>query len=171
MQSPNKLIMKTLYLVRHAKSSWDDMSLQDYERPLLDKGKKRTQKVAEFLELKGVKPDLIVSSQAVRAYETAKILARKLNYPKEDIRIDTQLYFSGQQAMENVIFGVDDTVNEVMLVGHNPDMTNFANNFLEDKVDYLPTSAVVCLKFDTKKWDQVFLCKREVVFVIAPKTL
>lgn len=163
--------MKTLYLVRHGKSSWEDIALQDYERPLLEKGKRRTYKVADNLISREVTPDLILSSHAKRAYTTAGIIARKLGYPKENIAIDDLLYFSGQQAMESIIFGLDDQLEKVMLVGHNPDMTNFANIFLENKTDYLPTSAVVCVQFETTNWKEIFSAKREVLFIISPKTL
>ncbi|MFW6227734.1 MAG: SixA phosphatase family protein [Bacteroidota bacterium] len=163
--------MKTLYLVRHGKSSWENMSHQDYERPLLVKGIKRTRKVALFLKEKDICPDLIVSSHAQRAYETATIIAEKIQYPVEKIRIERGLYFSGPDAMENVIFSLDDSLEEVMLVGHNPDMTNLANVFLLNKIDYLPTTGVVCVRFDTGNWSDIFIAPKEVAFVIAPKTL
>lgn len=165
--------MKTLYLVRHAKSSWDDLTIEDYERPLLSKGIKRAVKVAKHLINKDAKPHLIVSSHAVRALETAKIFADILGYETGKILIDENLYFSGEQAMENILFGLDSKIEEVMLVGHNPDMTRFANVFLPDhqKIDYLPTSGVVCITFQTEQWQKIMLAKREIPFVIIPKTL
>jgi phosphohistidine phosphatase len=163
--------MKTIYLVRHGKSSWENMNYQDYERPLLKKGINRTRKIAGFLSEKKASPDLIISSHAVRAYETAKLLAEKLNYPVETIQIDENLYSLGQKAMEIILLGLDDSLNEVMLVGHNPDMTNFANQFLSRKIDYLPTTGVVCVQFKTNKWNEVFIVPREISFVITPKAL
>ncbi|TVQ09171.1 MAG: hypothetical protein EA361_15665 [Bacteroidetes bacterium] len=163
--------MKTLYLVRHGKSSWEDMSHQDYERPLLEKGIRRTRKVALFLKEKNVKPDLIISSHAQRAFETAGIIAEKINYPVDKIHIERSLYFSGPEAMESLIAGLDDNLKEVMLVGHNPDMTNLANVFLVDKTDYLPTTGVVCIRFDTSSWAEAFIAPREISFVVTPKTL
>lgn len=147
------------------------MACQDYERPLLDKGIKRTQAIAGFLLKKKVSPDLIVSSHAVRALETAKIIASKLKYPAEKIVINENLYFSGPEAMENILFGLDDELQHIMLVGHNPDMTNFANVFLTQKIDYLPTSGVVCVQFKTLHWSEVFMARRDIPFVITPKTL
>jgi len=165
------MIMKTLYLVRHGKSSWEDMMHQDYERPLIPKGVNRTQKVASFLLEKNVVPDLIISSHAVRAFETAKILAKKTGYPLDKICISEDLYFLGQRAMENLIFGLHDKLNSVMLVGHNPDMTNFANNFLTEKIDYMPTTGVVCVNFKTQSWTDIFLAEREISFIIRPKDI
>jgi phosphohistidine phosphatase len=163
--------MKTLYLVRHAKSSWDDISIQDYERPLLNKGINRTLRVARFLISKKIIPDLIVSSHAVRAFETASLLAEKLGYPKHEILIDDQLYFSGPEAIHSVVFGLPDDKKDVMLVGHNPDMTKLANEFLHDKIDYLPTTGVVSVSFETEKWEEVLLVSRVINFVISPKSV
>jgi phosphohistidine phosphatase len=165
------MIMKTLYLVRHGKSSWENMMHQDYERPLLPKGVKRTKKVASFLSEKNVVPDLIISSHAVRAFETAKIIAGKLGYPQGKICVSEDLYFLGQRAMENLIFGLDDKVNSVMLVGHNPDMTNFANSFLVEQIDYMPTTGVVCVNFKTIHWTDIFLAAREILFIIRPRDI
>ena len=165
--------MKTLYLVRHAKSSWDDLTIEDYERPLLSKGIQRAKKVAEHLKKRGVRPDLIVSSHAVRAYETAKIFSGKLGFPEKEIIIDDDLYFSGAEAMESVLYSLDDKFKSVMLVGHNPDMTRFANIFLHEgeRIDYMPTSGLVSVLFHTQEWQKIMLAKREIPFVIFPKTL
>ena len=165
--------MKTLYLVRHAKSALNDLTIEDYERPLLPKGIKRAQKVAKHLLNEGVKPHLIVSSHAVRAVETAKIFADILGYDPDKMLIDENLYFSGETAMENILYGLDSKIEQVMLVGHNPDMTRFANVFLPDdqKIDYLPTSGVVCVAFQTEKWREIMPAKRNIPFVIIPKTL
>ncbi|MFW5687597.1 MAG: SixA phosphatase family protein [Bacteroidota bacterium] len=163
--------MKTLYLIRHGKSSWDNLSVEDYERPLLPKGIRRTKKVASFLKENSISPQLIVSSHAVRAFETACIIAEKLKYPLEKIQVEEDMYFSGAEAMENIIYSVDDRHEQLMLVGHNPDMTNFANHFLFEKIDYLPTSGVVAIEFDTTLWNEIMSCPREIKFVITPKTL
>ena len=158
-----------MYLVRHAKSSWEDVSLEDYERLLLNKGIKRAKKVVSHLIERGDTPDLIISSHAVRALETARIFAKNLKYPEKEIVIDENLYFSGAEAMENVVYGVSDKINRLMLVGHNPDMTNFANIFLSNKLDYIPTSGLVCITFKTDKWQDIMMAERDIPFVIIPK--
>lgn len=158
-----------MYLLRHAKSSWEDISLEDYERPLLNKGIKRAKNVASHLLERGDRPELIISSHAVRAYETARIFAKKLNYPEKEIVIDENLYFSGSEAMENLVYSVSDKIERLMLVGHNPDMTNFANIFLSNKLDYIPTSGLVCITFETDKWQEIMVAKRDIPFVIIPK--
>lgn len=163
--------MKTLYIVRHAKSSWDHPNLQDHDRPLLKKGEKRTLKIAKFLKEKKIKPNLIISSTAVRAYETAVIIAEQLNYPVKDIVKESIFYHADKSILLDYLFGLDDSINSVMVFGHNPGFTNFANIFLNETIDNLPTSAVVCIKFVTQNWKKIMLVKRKTNFVIYPKML
>ncbi len=90
--------MKTLYIVRHAKSSWNKVDMPDEKRPLMEKGKKRTKKVIDYLLANHIKVDYIISSHAVRAHETAKILAHALKYPIENIKIDSNIYHGNGDA-------------------------------------------------------------------------
>jgi phosphohistidine phosphatase len=163
--------MKTLYLVRHGKSSWEDLSLQDYERPLQGKGIRRTRKVAGYLFDQKVQPDLIVSSHALRAVETAKIIANILDYNPGQIVLDESIYFAGVEALEQLVLGLNDSLKKVLLVGHNPDITNFANLFLHEKIDYMPTTGVVGVEFETESWSKALFAKREILFVVNPKKL
>ncbi|MFW6352299.1 MAG: SixA phosphatase family protein [Bacteroidota bacterium] len=163
--------MKTLILMRHGKSSWEDLDLEDHERPLLKKGIKRTMKISRFLAEKKIKPDIIISSIAVRAYDTAGLIAKNLEYPAEKIVMDESLYFSGMQAIEDVICKLPNSSQSAMIVGHNPDMTRFANQFLEEKIDYLPTSAVMGLRFHCSHWREIMLSTREILFVMYPRML
>ncbi len=161
--------MKTLFLMRHGKSSWDNLNLEDHERPLLKKGIKRTLKISDFLAEKKIKPDVIISSTAVRAYETAGLIAKQLDYPEERIILNESLYFSGVQAIEEVICRLPKSSQSAMIVGHNPDMTRFVNQFMEEKIDYLPTSAVIGFNFHCSHWREIMLSKRELLFFMYPK--
>lgn len=163
--------MKTLYLVRHAKSSWETPGNEDHERPIRDKGVKRTQKIIGFLNEHNIKPGIIVSSHALRALQTARILASGLNYPQEDILVDKKLYIDDSENIMDVVAGLPDKENKAMLVGHNPCMTEFANEFLDDEIDNLPTSGVVSISFETSKWNEISLAEKKVDFVIYPKEL
>ncbi|MCF8233547.1 MAG: histidine phosphatase family protein [Bacteroidales bacterium] len=163
--------MKTLYIVRHAKSSWDYPDLTDHDRPLLEKGKKRTKKIIDFILDKSIQVDYIISSSAVRALETAKFLARAMRYPVEDIKVDPQVYHADAEKLKDQFFDLSDKYNSVMLFGHNPAFTNFANFFLEEKIDWLPTSGIVCIDFETEKWDQIFIAVSHTKFIITPKML
>ena len=163
--------MKTIYIVRHAKSSWDFPHLSDHERPLLEKGKKRTRLINEYLIQHHIHVDLIISSHAVRAHETAKIIARAIGYPPESIRLDRMIYHANAERVIDQFYDLPESVNSIMLVGHNPTFTNFANMFLDEKIDWLPTSGLVCVEFDTDQWEKVPVSKYNAKFVITPKML
>jgi len=163
--------MKTVYVMRHAKSSWGEPGLDDFDRPLLEKGKKRTRTIIEYLLQKGIKPGLIVSSPAVRASETAQILAHGLSIDKESLRFDKSIYTSDAERLEDIFYDLPKQVDSLMLIGHNPAVTNFVNPYLENKIDALPTSAVVAIQFNTNEWEKVFDSVAVVLFIIFPKML
>jgi phosphohistidine phosphatase len=163
--------MKTIYIVRHAKSSWEKSDLPDEKRPLMEKGKKRTKKVIDYLHDQKVMVDYIISSHAVRALETAKILAHALKYPVDNIKIDSHIYYSSGDSIINQFYDLPDRYNSVMIVGHNPSLTDFVNQFLKEPLENLPTSGVVSISFDTDQWEKVPLAKRKTNFVLFPKEL
>lgn len=163
--------MKTLYIVRHAKSSWNYPELSDEERPLLEKGKKRTRKIIEFLREKEVKVNQIISSHAERALETARIIGHGIDYPPENIIISRQIYHATADQLFDQFFDMSDEVESLMIVGHNPTLTNFANIFLDDKIEWLPTSGVVSISFDTNIWINLPAVKGETNFIVYPKML
>ena len=163
--------MKTIYVVRHAKSSWDAIDLPDEKRPLLAKGKQRTKKVIEYLKENHILVDQIMSSHAVRAYETAKLLAHGLKYPVEKIIINSQIYHADGEGILNQLYDLPDRIGSVMIVGHNPSLTDFINLFLKSPVENLPTSGVVSFSFDTDNWEKIPLASRKTNFILFPKEL
>jgi phosphohistidine phosphatase len=163
--------MKTVYIVRHAKSSWKELDLPDEKRPLLEKGKKRTKRIIDYLLDNGIKVDYIVSSHAVRAYETARILAHALNYPVENIKVDPHVYLSDGERIFNQFYDLPNKYQSVMIVGHNPALTDFVNNFLDPRIDNLPTSGIVSISFDTSDWEKVPLAEYKVDFYIFPRVM
>ena len=163
--------MKTIYIVRHAKSSWNMIDIPDEQRPLLEKGKKRIKKVIDYLHEKHIKVDYIISSHAVRAHETAKILAHALKYPIENIKIDSKIYHGNGDDILNQFYDLPDRFDSVMIVGHNPSLTDFVNIFLKSPIDNLPTSGVVSFTFDTDKWEKVVNAGRKTNFILFPKEL
>lgn len=163
--------MKTLYIVRHAKSSWDDPQLRDVDRPLIEKGIKKTGRVSDFLMPKGLKVDLIISSPAVRARETAKLYAPTFAYDPDKIIIDPKIYEHSANSLMEILFELDNTIRSVMLVGHNPGFTDFANRFLDSTIDWLPTSGIVCINFQTDKWEEISITKKSTSFVVYPGML
>ena len=163
--------MKTLYLVRHAKSSWDHPGLPDYERPLLDVGIKRTEKVIEYLIHQKTNPDLILCSHAIRAMETAALIARGLSYPEDKIQQHHVIYEGNEDDLFNLLYGLPNEINAAMIVGHNPVITSAANEFLSKPIDWMPTTGVVCVEFKTDKWENIFQGKTKTKFIISPKMI
>ena len=147
------------------------MELSDHDRPLLDIGISKTQKIAEFLCLKKIFPDLIISSSAVRAIDTAKIIASKLGYRDDKIEIRKTLYHAIDDDIFDELFSIDNQANCVMIFGHNPGFTYFANHFVRPMIENLPTSGVVSIDFLTDSWESIPNSKFNVNFVITPKML
>lgn len=146
--------MKTLYLVRHAKSSKDDPSLADRDRPLADSGRKDAPKMGKRLAKRGVKPDLLVSSPALRALTTAQLIAGEIGYELKNIVVDDRLYESSPDGLLSVVRALDKKIDGVMLFGHNPEFTELAHRLSSD-IAAMPTCAIAEFRFDTKKWSDV----------------
>jgi phosphohistidine phosphatase len=146
--------MKTLFLVRHAKSSWDDASLSDQQRPLNKRGHKNALLMGDRLQRGAVTVQQIISSPALRALTTARYLADALDYDHDDIQIETQMYFSGIHSMLELVKSCDQKISSLMLVGHNPDMTTFSNYLCGYHTSNMPTCAISTIEFD-QEWAQV----------------
>ena len=160
--------MKTLVLVRHAKSSWSDPALTDKDRPLNERGKRDAPAMGKRLADAGVKPDLILSSSAKRARKTARILAKALDYDFEDIRLDDGLYAVEADDLLEVVRRLGDKPDCVMLVGHNPELTELAHR-LSSRIAYMPTCAVAVFEFDTRSWSAAGKEKPASATFYAPK--
>ena len=144
--------MKTLTLVRHAKSSWKDASLADRDRPLNKRGKNDAPDMGRRIAAAGIRPSLIVSSPAVRAWSTAKIIADEIGYPREFLQRDSALYLASVNGILDVIVSQDAGFNNLMLVGHNPGFTDFANYLVPGLTNNMPTAGVVSVELDTDDW-------------------
>jgi len=162
---------KTVILMRHGKSSWADFNVGDHERQLLDVGIKKTKKVAVYLKDKNIFPDMILSSTATRAFETAKIIASQIGYPIDKIKTSKNIYHAGADEIFDEIFQFDNDIESVMIFGHNPTFTDFVNIYQRPQIDNLPTSAVASISFKTDKWENVPMAKAKMEFLISPKML
>jgi len=163
--------MKTVILVRHGKASHDDISMADVQRPLTAEGRKRTKRIARYLADKNIGIEKLITSPAVRAFETAKILACELEISPADFIIEKSIYEAVPDQIFNVLFALPEEVNRVMIVGHNPALYLFAVQYMQTPVDSLPTSGVVSLEFDTEKWTDTGTCRAEVAFMVFPSML
>jgi phosphohistidine phosphatase len=144
--------MKTLTLVRHAKSSWKDTSLADRDRPLNKRGNRDAPEMGRRIAAAGIRPSLIVSSPAVRAWTTAKIIANEIGYPAEFLQRDSALYLASVDGILDVIAAQDVGFNNLMLVGHNPGFTDFANFLVPGLTNNIPTAGVVSVELDSDDW-------------------
>lgn len=146
--------MKTLYLTRHAKSSWKH-DVIDHQRPLKGRGRRDGVLVSEYVATKVAPPQLIVSSDAVRALSTAKYFKKSFRISDDNFTTNSELYdFSGQAVMK-VIHHLDDSLNRVMVVGHNHAFTSIANMLGNKYIDNLPTCGFVMIDFDVDRWQDI----------------
>ena len=146
--------MKTLYLVRHAKSYWGDQSLPDFERPLNKRGKRDAPFMGEVLRDKKVNPDLIICSPAKRTKKTAIEIAEKIGYAEKKILFDENLYEASSNTILGLIKKVDDKYESLMIFGHNPGLTLLNNHISDQYLDNIPTCGIVALQSD-KKWSEI----------------
>lgn len=145
--------MKTLYLIRHAKSDWSIGHLSDIDRPLNERGYGDAHKMSLVLKEKKIVPDLIISSPAVRAISTALIFCRALDYDPKSILINKQLYDTSVKEYIQAISKIDNKHQTVFLFGHNPTITNTANSLTNALAEEMPTCAIVGVLSDVKEWD------------------
>ncbi len=143
--------MKTLILVRHAKSSWAEPGLADRDRVLNDRGRRNAPEMGKRLAKRDLKPDVVLSSPATRALATAKLLAEELDYKCADIRVDDRLYAAEADVVVEVVRELGDGPKRVMVVGHNPEMTDLAQRY-SGTIDHMPTCAVAVFTFDIASW-------------------
>ncbi|NIV18014.1 MAG: histidine phosphatase family protein [Woeseiaceae bacterium] len=161
--------MKTLTLVRHAKSSWKHPELSDRERPLNKRGKRDAPVMGRRIAEHGIRPSLIISSPAVRAWKTAKVIAGEIAYPLEFLQREEDLYLASLGNWLDVIAAQDNEFNSIMAFGHNPGLTDFAN-YLSPNLTYnVPTAGVVCVNIDSDDWLLYERPKTELVVYDYPK--
>jgi phosphohistidine phosphatase len=163
--------MKRLFLVRHAKSSWDNPSLDDIDRPLNNRGKRNAPEMGIRLRKQGIIPDLLISSPAKRALTTAKRIAEEIGYPKKEIQIDDRLYHGSSNSMLSIIHSQKDKINSLMLFGHNPGFTDFANSLCGINIYNIPTAGIVAVDFGIDNWSEVDYKSGELVFFDYPKKI
>lgn len=147
--------MKVLYVVRHAKSSWDDPSLNDFDRPLSDRGLRDAPHIGKHLHSRNISPDLIITSPALRALRTCELLAAELHYPVERILKSADLYHADEDDLLDIVRGIKEGYHSVLLVAHNPGLTAFVNLLLNENIHNVPTSGLVACEMEIEEWKQL----------------
>ena len=156
--------MKTIYLVRHAKSPKDEKGIKDWERPLTVAGIKKAQDIAQKLYRKKIEPGRMLSSHAFRALNTALIFAINMRYPVAALEISSSLYEKKASDIMDMLKTQNDSVSSVMIFGHNPSISNLSNLLTGKKGEDLPTSAVIAIRFTTEKWSELEKSKGKILF-------
>ncbi|MCW5911109.1 MAG: histidine phosphatase family protein [Cyclobacteriaceae bacterium] len=167
--------MKTLYIVRHAKSSWDDPELDDFERPLNKRGLKDAPRMGKRLKEKRVTPDIMLSSPAVRALATCKAIATVLAFNESKIKTDRKLYHADEDQILEVVRKLKDSPRDseevAMIFGHNPGLTEFANALLNQTIDNIPTCGIVAAQLPVARWQDVTFGCGKMLFFDFPKRI
>jgi phosphohistidine phosphatase len=156
-------------LIRHAKSSWDDPALADFDRPLNGRGKRDAPEMGRRLAERGVDPDALLTSPARRARKTARQIAAALDFPQRDILEEEEIYEASLPALISVVHGLDDQWGEVILVGHNPGCTELANYLSDLRIENIPTCGVAAIDFEQESWSRVGERSGRVHFYDYPK--
>lgn len=148
--------MKTLHLIRHAKSSWKNPELPDFERPLNKRGRRNAPEMGKRLFRQRVIPDCIVTSPATRALVTARYIARELNFPHENLIQDPLIYAASKEQLIGLIQQQSPLIRCLFLVGHNPELTETVNALAGKTVtDNVVTAGIVSLGLSSDSWEDI----------------
>lgn len=159
--------MKTLFILRHAKSSWSEPDLADFDRPLNERGTKAAPFMGELMARKSFQPSVILSSPAARAKQTALLVKDAGGFGAE-LKFDDRIYEASPQGLRSVIAELDDKYSSAMLVGHNPGIEGFIR-FLTGRIEPMPTAALAVIELEINKWDEIEDGCGELKRIIRPK--
>jgi len=163
--------MKRITLLRHAKSSWQDPSLADRDRPLNKRGRRDAPDMGQRLKALGARPSLILTSPANRAKKTARSVARELGYPLEFIQKEDDLYLASPETLIGVVARQENGFNDIILVAHNPGITDLANRLGDMRIQNVPSCGVVAIDIDITEWTELAAYRGTTVFFDYPKKL
>lgn len=161
--------MKTLFLVRHAKSEWANENLTDIDRPLNARGYRDAHFMSEQLKKNKLVPEQIISSPAIRATSTALIFARNLDYDCENIQLKKMLYETTEKEYLKIISATDNSRRSLMLFAHNPTLTVLANSLTKPFTENIPTCGIVGIQFKINDWKEIMTAQGELFLYDFPK--
>ena len=161
--------MKTLILVRHAKSSWEESGLSDHDRPLNDRGKKDAPEMAKRVQEKIGQIDVFLSSTAKRARRTARVFAEAYGKEKKDLLLDEKLYMATHDGFLSSIEQLEDQYESAAVFSHNPGITEFASSLTNVRIDDMPTCAVFAIVADVSSWKEFSSAEKKFLFFDYPK--
>ena len=161
--------MKSLLIIRHAKSSWDNIGESDFDRPLNDRGKEDAPKMAKRLIERHVSIDAFISSSAKRARKTAALFIKEFDGDKEQLILTPELYLAGPDAFYEAIAKAPAAANTIAVFAHNPGITEFANELTDVRIDDMPTCAIFAVKAETNNWSEFKDAEKQYWFFDYPK--
>jgi phosphohistidine phosphatase len=161
--------MKTLFFLRHAKSSWKDETLADIERPLNGRGRKAAKTVGAFLRQEGIVVDLVLSSSAVRTRETIELVIKASGFGTE-VRFDERIYEADARRLLSVVKQIEPTKKSVLLAGHNPGLEEFLK-LLTGENQTMPTGALSKVVLTASTWDGIKGRDGSLEWIVKPKQL
>jgi phosphohistidine phosphatase len=163
---------RTLVVIRHAKSSWDDPTQSDFDRPLNSRGEHDAPMMGKHLKSRNILPDLVISSPAKRARQTARRIAAAIGYDKEQIAYIEQLYHCEPPVFEDVIAKLGTEHATVFIISHNPGITDFVNSVSHKfRTDNVPTCGVTAIRFSGASWTDFKMEEKKVIMFDYPKNL
>lgn len=162
--------MKKLIVIRHAKSSWDNPQVGDFDRPLNERGERDATRMGKRLKEKRIVPDFMLSSPAKRAITTCEKIADVLGYPLEKIKTDRDLYHAEDEEILRIVKKISDKHDVVLIFGHNPGLTDFVNRITETIIDNVPTCGIVACSLQLDSWKEADWNKGQVEFFDFPKS-
>lgn len=163
--------MKKLFIIRHAKSSWDIGVLNDFDRTLNERGHQNAPEMANRLLAKNFAMDAFVSSTAVRAFTTATYFAKAYNKSESDIIQVPNLYHAGVTNFFETIETIDDSLNSVAIFSHNPGITEFVNTLTKTQIDDMPTCGIFAVEIDITSWKSFKKASKKFLFFDYPKSV
>jgi phosphohistidine phosphatase len=161
--------MKKLLLLRHAKSSWDDVSLPDFDRPLNERGQRAAPLVGKFMREKKIRPDLVICSPAKRTRETIALVLKAAGI-EPPLRYDERIYEASVGQLVEVVSQIEDDKTEVMLVGHNPGFENLLERFTGETVR-IPTATLARIALNAEKWSEAAIMRGQLELFVKAKEL
>lgn len=162
--------MKQLFVIRHAKSDWGDFNLKDFDRPLNKRGHKNAPEMVERFVAKGLKPDVIVTSPALRALTTAKYFADGWQLKAEQLSVNLSIYEADTKTLLQVINEFNDDFDSIALFGHNPGLTNLVNYLTDGQITNMPTCSVAVIEFPFDEWKLISSNTGNLVLFDYPKS-
>lgn len=162
--------MKKIYFMRHGKAE-DGFGKSDHERALTEKGRKKTNKIAQFLISQSIKPQQLLVSDAQRTLDTAAIICQYLEIKAEDVSVIGKLYLASSDDILEQIYALDDQIDEVMIIGHNPDISVLPGYLCNMDMDWIPTSSIIGIKYNLNRWNEIASQPAKLLFYTKPSDL